>query len=104
MALTNRNLALERPHPAGIGGVQRLYDYADGHSVSMVNVQMLRLEPCAWEGAVLIEGEGCVYDTPLTDDVEVFQDDEAANAWLAKAEKEFGAKAVEAKEQADGTE
>ena len=89
--LTERNLVVERPHPSGLGGVQRLYEYADGHSVSMVNAAYLHHFPFAWEGAVLGDG-GCVYDTPLTDDVEVFQCDVEANAWLEKAEQLFGAK------------
>lgn len=89
--LTEKDLLLERPHPGGIGGVQRLYRYENGYGLSVVNSTMLHSYSFAWEIAVvenmLEDGEGfdLTYDTELTNDVEVFSDDAETNAFIEKA-------------------
>lgn len=96
MSLTQRNLLLERPHAAGIGGVQRIYRFADGHGLSLVNSPKLHVYPFAWEAAVLKgvtengEFEDLDYDTELTNDVEVFQTEKEANHFIDRAAKLFG--------------
>ncbi len=89
--LTNENLLKERPHPGGIGGVQRLYRFKSGYGLSLVNSSMLHAYPFAWEAAVLKDmskdGETfeLTYDTELTNDVEVFSSEEEANDFIEKA-------------------
>lgn len=93
--LTNEHLLLERPHPGGLGGVQRLYRFQNGFGLSVVNSSMLHAYSFAWEAAVLenVTENGSdfdlTYDTPLTDDVEVFMDDSEANAFIKRAIKEL---------------
>lgn len=87
MALTETNLETERPH---LDGVQRLYRVGR-YGLSLVNGPMLHGYPFAWEAAVLDFGSpdgakgNLTYDTPLTNDVEVFYSDEEANDFIAKA-------------------
>lgn len=87
MALTDKNLVSERQ--AGISGTQRIYRVGD-YGLSLVNGPMLHGYPFAWEAAVLdFRGDGkhfeLTYATPLSNDVEVFQTDEAANAFIERA-------------------
>lgn len=95
-ALTDENLVLERPH---LGGVQRVYRFAGGFGLSLVNSTVLHVRPFAWEAAVLggVGKDGnfgrIIYDTPLTHDVEVFSTDGAANAFIKRARDYFAAKA-----------
>ena len=97
--LTDRNLVWEREHPvACVGGIQRVYRFANGNGLSFVNGQMLHISPFAWEAAVLqgVSEDGKVfdltYDTPLTDDVEIFDSDEEANAFIERARVHFEGK------------
>ena len=66
----------ERPHPVGIGGVQKLFRFPNGYGASVVQF------PCSygedsglWELAVIrYSGEdndafSLTYDTPITSDV-----------------------------------
>lgn len=79
--ITNDNLLLERPH---LNGTQRLYQFGQGYSLSLVNAPMLHGFPFKWEGAVIKDGT-LDYSTPLTSDVRVFESDEEANAWIGEA-------------------
>ena len=94
--LTNENLLKEQDHPAGIGGVQRLYRFKSGYGLSLVNSPKLHSYSFAWEAAVLKDlsedGETfeLTYDTELTADVEVFANDEEANVFIEKAVLIFG--------------
>lgn len=96
--LTNKNLLVERPHILGYPGVQRIYRFKNGAGLSVVDAPILHVYPFAWEIAVLkgikedavkVEFAGLDYSTPLTEDVEVFFDDESANAFIEKAEQYF---------------
>lgn len=98
MALTDKNLVTERVH---LGGVQRVY--RDGrYGLSLVNAGMLHAYPFAWEAAVTDYGSpdgekwSLTYDTPLTDDVEVFATEEEAEAFIAKAFEWFASQKTEA--------
>ena len=90
--ITDKNLVLERPHALGIGeGVQRLYKLANGYGLSLVNNPELHAYPFAWEAAV-VKGmtdagkfDGITYDTPLTEDVEVFSTEAETNAFIDRA-------------------
>ena len=96
--ITNKHLLIDRPHT--VSGVQRIYKFKDGNGLSVVNCEILHGYPFAWEIAVLsnvrknIFGEvifdNLRYDTPLTDDVEVFSTDEEANEFIEKAAQYFG--------------
>lgn len=82
--LTDDGLLLERSYL--FGGTQRLYRWGN-YGASAVNSSMLHHFPFAWEVAVLrYEGERgwLAYDTPLTNDVEVFASDSATNEFLMK--------------------
>lgn len=95
-ALTDENLVMERPH---LGGVQRIYRFAGGFGLSLVNSTILHVRPFAWEAAVLggMGKDGTLgritYDTPLSRDVEVFSTNRAANAFIKRARDYFAAKA-----------
>ena len=86
--LTDDALVLERPH---LDGVQRIYRLDGGFGLSVVNAPMLHSYDFAWEIAVIegIRDDGrfssLTYSTPLTSDVEVFDSDEEANAFIARA-------------------
>lgn len=99
MSLSDKCLDCERPHPAGIGGVQRLYRFPSGFGLSAVNSPMLHCYLFAWEIAVL-KWEGgdheLTYETELTDDVEVFEDDKKANEFIERAIRAIGTTEQEA--------
>lgn len=92
MTITDKNLSIERAHVNDIGGVQRLYSLPNGYGLSLVNSPVLHSYRFAWEAAVL-KGfnpnkntwDHLTYDTPLTENVEVFSTDEEANAFIEKA-------------------
>ena len=87
--LTYDGLVEELPNP--IGGVQRLYRWGDW-GLSLINSPMAHSYPFAWEAAVLHwEGKNFSldYSTELTDDVEVFESDDEANAFIARARASF---------------
>ena len=81
---------LERLHPASLGGRQRLYRW--GHyGVSLISGPAFHAYPYAWEAAVIrfqsedLTPYDLVYTTVLTEDVEVFESDDAADAFLDRA-------------------
>lgn len=92
MALTDEHLVKVKPHFGG--GEQRIY--RDGrYGLSLVNSPILHSFPFAWEAAVCDYGtaEGkdwhLTYDTPLTNDVEVFDTEAATASFIAVAFKWF---------------
>lgn len=83
MSLTSTGLIEERQH---MDGVQRLYKLPNGYGLSLVNATILHSYRFAWEAAVLTKtGNSLDYDTPLTNDVEVFMSDKEANDFIMKA-------------------
>jgi len=95
--ITDQNLVVERPHPSGFGGVQRIYRFESGYGLSLVNSPMLHSYPFAWEAAVLknVSKDGksfdLTYDTEMSEDVEVFICDEEANLFIERAASVLGA-------------
>lgn len=73
------------------GGDSRLYKLPNGFGLSAQNDKILHYYSFAWEIAVVtnMQDDGTfdtlTYDTPLTEDVEVFDTDEEANAFIARA-------------------
>ena len=97
--LTDENLLTERSHiNSSIGGIQRIYRFKNNFGLSLVNSPMLHSYPFAWEAAVLekVSDKGTsfklTYDTPLTNDIEVFSSVEEANEFITKAAKYFNDK------------
>lgn len=94
MALTNDCLLLERPN-RGVGGSQRVYRFKGGHGLSVINSPMAHAYPFAWEIAVVKnvtddgDFDGLDYSTGLTEDVEVFMNDDDANDFIARAKNHF---------------
>ena len=92
--LTNDNLLFEGSLN---GGTQRVYRYANGCGLSLVNSTILHPYPFAWEAAVLrnVSENGAkfelTYDTELTDDVIVFHTEEMANEFIKRAERVLSA-------------
>ncbi len=84
-------LIIDGTHRGGLGGRQLIYRFKDGHGLSVVNSPLLHNYPFAWEIAVLenVSEDGnkfsLTYDTSLTTDVEVFQTETAAAAFIRKA-------------------
>lgn len=96
MSLTEQNLTDSRSH---LSGEQRIYRVGR-YGLSLVNSPMLHAFPFAWAAAVLDFGSpdgkrfNLTYDTPLTSDVEVFDSEaeavafiERAFAWFAEQQK-----------------
>jgi hypothetical protein len=83
MALTDLCLRDERPHFGD--GVQRTYTLPNGYELSLINFPNAHIFPYAWEGAVINPRGKLDYDTPLTNDVEVFRTEEQTNAWIIRA-------------------
>lgn len=88
MSLTDKNLVNERAH---LSGTQRVYRVGR-YGLSLVNSPMLHSYEFEWEAAVLDFGDSdsnekfkLTYDTPLTDDVEVFMSDDEATSFIDKA-------------------
>jgi hypothetical protein len=92
--ITDDNLLLARAH--SIGGVQRIYRFKSGYGLSLINGPIAHSYPFAWEAAVLKNvsedgrSDGLTYDTPLTQDVEVFMTDEEANDFIRRAADVLG--------------
>lgn len=88
--LTNDMLVKEK---IANGGQQRLYKLPNGFGLSLVNAVILHSYRFAWEAAVVtkMQDDGkftkLTYDTPLTEDTEVFFTDEEANAFIEKAKQ-----------------
>jgi hypothetical protein len=88
--ITNTNLIVEKLHFGG--GVQRIYWLGAGHGLSVVNSSNLHFYEFAWEAAVITgvdqltgKFQSLTYDTPLTEDVEVFMSTEDANEFIERA-------------------
>ena len=71
-----REAKTERPHPAGMGGVQKLFRFPNGYGASVVQFPYsYGGDSGLWELAVIrYSGEdddafSLAYDTPITDDV-----------------------------------
>lgn len=84
MTITDDMLVSERPY---LGGEQRIYLLPNGYRLSLVNSPALHAYSFAWEAAVLNPEvqRGLAYDTPLTEDIEVFYSDDEANDFIARA-------------------
>ena len=82
----------ERDHPAGLGGVQRLYRFGNGYGASVVCHRFsYGGESGLWELAVIKyqkDGErfSLTYDTPITDDVIGHLPESAVDALLGQIE------------------
>lgn len=101
--LTDLNLFSEHEHEHNLNffktksfsGVQRIYRFNNNYGLSLVNFPTLHTFPFAWEAAVIrfyssnSDEFEIVYDTELTDDVEVFDTDEEANAFIERAAQLF---------------
>lgn len=91
--LTDNDLVSELPHP--IAGVQRIYRWGNW-GLSLINSPAAHDYPFAWEAAVLVwdqyEDRAIDYSTELTSDVEVFLDDDTANAFIDRARALFAGK------------
>jgi len=99
--ITDELLLLERHHNLSKAsdalkderwrGVQRIYRLPNGYGLSLVNPPALRSSPYTWEAAVItdVQDNGdfgdLSYETPLTNDVEVFTSTASANAFIRKA-------------------
>ena len=75
---------------AFMGGEQVIYDLGNGYGLSLINSPMAHIYSFAWEAAVVSEPtavgfKDLSYDTPLTQDVEVFSTEEEANAFIERA-------------------
>jgi hypothetical protein len=73
---TNKNITLvfERPHPAGLGGVQKVYKCANGYGASVIRfMYSYGGDEGLWEMAVIRfldeEHYEIDYATPITNDV-----------------------------------
>jgi len=94
--LTDDHLVKHEIRSDGIGGVQRIYRFANGYGLSLIDDPMLHSYSFAWEAAVLKgvtnEGKfkGVYYGSPLTDSVVAFDTEEDANAFIHRAAEHFG--------------
>jgi hypothetical protein len=71
-----RQATLERPHPAGLGGVQKLFRFSNGYGASVVQPpHSYGGDEGDWELVVTrytgekIDSFSLAYDTPITEDV-----------------------------------
>lgn len=88
MTLTDKYLEKERLN--SIGGTQRLYKFPSGYGLSLINSPRAHAYTFAWEAAVLRPDGSIAYDTPLTEDVEVFSTVDEANEFIERAAREIG--------------
>jgi hypothetical protein len=83
-----KSISHENKHTGGVWE-QRIYALRNGYGISLINNPSARSYHFAWEAAMLHNGDGSfgglTYDTPLTNDVEVFFNDAEANEFIAKA-------------------
>jgi hypothetical protein len=89
-------LTADTGRTSSIGGEQRIYRWGD-YGLSLINSPMAHSYPFAWEAAVIkFEGDGdkfsLNYETPLSDDVEVFSTVKETNEFIAKARDYFTSK------------
>lgn len=69
-----RQAIIERPHPAGIGGIQRLYRFANGYGASVIMFPFsFGADIGLWELSVIkYDGDGKysrTYETEIADEV-----------------------------------
>lgn len=65
-------------------GITRLrFNFPNGYTASVIKGAILHCFPFAWEVAVLKDGV-IDYTTPLTTNVEVFENDDETNEFLEK--------------------
>ena len=83
----------ERPHPAGMGGVQKLFRFPNGYGASVVQFPYsYGVDSGLWELAVIrYSGEdndaySLTYDTPITNDVLGHLREEDVDVLLAQVE------------------
>lgn len=88
-----KEASTERVHPAGLGGTQKLYRFANGYGASVVQfVYSYGGDEGLWELAVLLltgpkeMDYELTYDTPITSDVEGRLTEDEVDALLAKIE------------------
>lgn len=88
-----RQAAVERAHPIGMGGVQKLFRFANGYGASVVRFSGSYGGTAGlWELAVIkFTGDGITdftldYTTPITDDVLGHLSDEGVDAVLCRIE------------------
>jgi len=86
-----REAMIERSHPAGMGGVQKLFRFPNGYGASVVQFQYsYGGDEGLWELAVIrYSGEGddsfsLAYDTPITNDVLGHLSEQDVDALLEK--------------------
>lgn len=78
-----------------IGGRQVIFRFANGNGLSLVNSTKLHPYHYLWEIAVIsdIDDNGdfqsIIYNSGLTEDVEVFHTEEEVNAFIMKAKEIF---------------
>lgn len=84
---------IERPHPAGVGGTQKLYRFPNGYGASVVQFpHSYGYGSGRWELAVLkLTGEDVddfklTYDTDITDDVIGYLTEDEVDALLDQVE------------------
>lgn len=91
MSLIDDYLVVRRKNSVFIGGDQIIHRLPNGYGLSCINSPAAHAFPFAWEIAVLSPGtkigtfRGLDYTTPLTNGVEVFDTDEAANDFIRHA-------------------
>ncbi len=88
-----RQAMMERTHPAGIGGVQKLFRFPNGYGASVVRgPYTYGGSRGLWELAVILyHGEGedsfsLTYETPITDDVIGYLEEDEVDKVLARIE------------------
>lgn len=87
---TMRQAKTERRHPAGLGGIQKLYEFDNGYGASVVQAPFsYGGSEGLWELGVLRWQEGkftLTYDTAITDDVVGYLTEAAVEDLLARIE------------------
>lgn len=73
---------IENKSDFDLGGVQIIYKFPNGFGASCLNSKILHFYPFAWEIAVLDKNGELTYDTPVTSDVVIVDDDDEANEVL----------------------
>ncbi len=88
-----RQATVERPHPGGMGGTQRIYRFGNGYGASVVQFPYsYGGDRGLWELAVTkYEGEdndsySLTYDTEITDDVLGHLEESEVDGLLARIE------------------
>ena len=107
-----REAITERQHPAGMGGVQKLFRFPNGYGASVVQFPYsYGGESGLWELAVIrYSGEdndsfSLTYDTPITDDVLGYLSEQDVDALLEQvAALKAANKEVRGAEQASPAE